>query len=172
MRGHRNARCDLSAGLIRSLFYYNRRTGIMRWKKTSSTRIKRGNIAGSITKAGHRRVNINGVGYLAHRLIWVWVTGKWPARELDHKNQKKADNRWTNIRPATTLQNNQNKGKRKNNTSGYKGVWFEKHLGKFRSAVGFRGKLYRCGCFKTAKAAHIAYRKLAKRLHKNFACFS
>lgn len=171
MSGWRNARNDLTAKLVRSRFYYNKKTGDFLWKTTKSAKTKINTVAGHITEAGHVRIVLYRRSYLAHRLIWLWVTGKWPKYELDHRNGKKSDNRWRNLREATALQNNQNKGKRVQNTSGYKGVWFEKHIGLWRSGVGFKGKLYRCGCFKTAKAAHMAYRQLAKRLHKDFVNF-
>jgi len=42
--------------------------------------------------------------------------------QIDHKNQNRADNQFTNLRTATTSQNMANVGLIQSNTSGFKGV--------------------------------------------------
>ncbi|MFW4291481.1 HNH endonuclease [Salmonella enterica subsp. enterica serovar Paratyphi C] len=46
---------------------------------------------------GYIRIYINKKWYLAHRLAWLYVTGKWPINVIDHINRNKADNRFINL---------------------------------------------------------------------------
>jgi hypothetical protein len=48
--------------------------------------------------------------YQAHRLAFLYQEGKFPLEEVDHINHKKDDNRWSNIRHATRVENSKNSG--------------------------------------------------------------
>jgi len=55
--------------------------------------------AGSTScKDQYRRVNINKVNYLVHRVIWCLCTGKWPEHKIEHCNGNHEDNRFENLR--------------------------------------------------------------------------
>jgi hypothetical protein len=87
------------------------------------------------------------------------MTGKWPTRDIDHKNRKSLDNRWSNLREATRSQNNMNSKKR-----GATGAYYLWRSGRWFSKIG---RKY-IGCFPTKKQAMAAYRAEAIRLYKNF----
>lgn len=103
---------------------YNKSTGLFVWIKQPqiSKKVNVGDTAGSLDSKGYVRVGLFGRQYRAHRLAWFYVTGKWPKRELDHKDRDKTNNRWRNLREATSTQNKQNQGLRRNNISGVRGV--------------------------------------------------
>ena len=96
-----------------------------------------------------------------------------PLIEVDHINGNPLDNRRCNLRQATKRQNRANTGKRKNNTSGYKGVHYTKrrsHLFKpWAAYLGTLGKNRFLGYFESAIEAAKAYDKAAFEMHGEFA---
>jgi hypothetical protein len=132
-----------------------------------------GAVAGYPDDQGRIKMGIHGKEYFAHRIIWVWVTGKWPDKEIDHINENNSDNRWENLREATPSQNHRNRGKQRNNTTGYKGVTFDKRRGLYIAGVKLNQKRYSAGNnFKTAEEAYEAVKKLALTLHGDWAKYS
>lgn len=88
---------------------------------------------------------------------------------VDHINVVKTDNRTVNLRAATVAQNNQNSKINVRNTSGHKGVSFNKRAGKWKSAIKHNGSCTFLGYFDSAEAAKTAYDSAAKIYHGQFA---
>jgi hypothetical protein len=86
---------------------------------------------------------------------------------VDHANRDRLDNRRKNLRAATPSQNVMNTGKRRNNTSGYKGV--DRRPAGWRARCRAAGVTHFGGFHETAEAAAKAYDTLARRLHGRFA---
>ena len=97
--------------------------------------------------------------YRLNRLIMNPQKGKL----VDHINGNKLDNRRSNLRIVTHLQNAQNKQLRhKNSTSGFRGVTYDKRRGKFRAQWVLNSKYHHVGYFDSvekAAAAVDAYRR-------------
>lgn len=72
-----------------------------------------------------------------HRIIFKLED---PKQQIDHINGNKIDNRRTNLRVCSNQENSFNKEKNSNNTSGYKGVYFDKEANKWRGAIQYNGK--------------------------------
>ncbi len=89
--------------------------------------------------------------------------------EIDHINRDKLDNRKENLRVCSRHENNANKGKYKNNKSGYKGVDFYPPLGKYRAQLKRMGIKMHIGYYKTAIEAAKAYDKKAVEIFGEFA---
>ena len=70
-----------------------------------------------------------------------------PQMLVDHRNHNKADNRKNNLRIATDSQNNMNKSKQSNNTSGVTGVVWYKFTNKWKSQIKINGKNIHLGYF-------------------------
>lgn len=75
---------------------------------------------------GYVQIKISGKLYHAHRLAWLYVYGYMPEKEIDHINRIRDDNRIANLREATSQLNSLNTGIYKNNTSGSKGIYYNK----------------------------------------------
>jgi|SRR6266850_2177403 len=89
--------------------------------------------------------------------------------EIDHESGDGLDNRRKNLRLCTRQQNSFNKGRMSRNTSGYKGVSWDKRLSMWRAQIRTGGRSMSIGRHKTAEAAARAYDEAAKRLHGGFA---
>lgn len=90
-------------------------------------------------------------------------------REVDHINGNRLDNRRCNLRLATHEQNMHNARRRKDNSSGFKGVSWKVRDRKWYAAIEISGKRIHLGVFDTAEEAHVAYCGAADRLHGEFA---
>lgn len=92
-----------------------------------------------------------------------------PRLECDHLNGNSLDNRRSNLRIVTRQQNILNRGMQKNNTSGYRGVSFNKKSGKWIAAIKNEGKLRIVGYYETKELAAVSYNTEAKRMFGIFA---
>jgi len=90
-------------------------------------------------------------------------------RQGDHINMDTLDNRRANLRIAIHAQNQRNRGRNANNTSGYKGVYWNKQKKKWRAYIKVNGKQKYLGYFDDPIKAARAYDEAAKKHHKEFA---
>ena len=124
---------------LKDYLHYYRRTGLfIRLKKSERARI--GDVAGYLNEKGYVIIKVKGRLYRAHRLAWFYVYGVWPKGRLDHRDTIKHHNWIKNLREATNQQNLQNRGKNKNNTSGYKGVSWCKNIKQYVANICVDGK--------------------------------
>lgn len=87
----------------------------------------------------------------------------------DHRNGNGLDNRICNLRPATQQENCCNQGIQKNNTSGIKGVSWQKSHNKWSVKIKFNGITYHLGYFDDIQEAEIVVRAKREELHGAFA---
>lgn len=167
-------RNDRTAEEVRAVLEYDRLTGILRWKydptksKSRNSRLV-GNAAGyADPKSKNVQIRINGRLYLAARLIWLIETGRWPNPEVDHQNRDHGDNRWENLREATRHEQMQNKTKQSNNTSGFKGVRFRPHHGKWEARINSHGRTVWRAYATTAQEAAALRRVALPQFHGEF----
>ena len=106
---------------------------------------------------------------LAHRLAWLYMTGSWPTKQIDHKDTIRSNNAWDNLREATSNQNKWNTGMRKNNTSGVKGVTWDKSANRWKAGLTFKGKYITVGRFDDLNEAAEALSLKRAELHGNYA---
>lgn len=102
-----------------------------------------------------------------HRII----VGAKPGEEVDHRDGNGLNNCRENLRVCTHLENIRNQKKRINNTSGYKGVIFEKQQTHkpWRARIKIRGKDIHLGLFARKEDAAKAYDKAALKFFGEFA---
>ena len=160
----------ITAEKLREVLRYDHATGEFWWLVRPSTRVDMSKPAGTVLKDnGYRRIVIFQKRYRAHRLVWLYVYGKWPADQVDHINGDRLDNRLINLREATNTENSHNVGLKINNTSGYKGVCWHTATNKWVARIKINGKRKYLGLFTHAEEAHAAYCEAADIYHKEFA---
>ncbi len=154
----------LDHGFLKSILHYEEESGLFTWLVVRKKGCKIGALAGSSRKDGYLQIKINGKLYLAHRLAWFYMTGKWPEKEIDHKNTITSDNAWSNLREADRSRNMWNKSKHAKNSSGLKGVSFHKWTRKWLAQIMVDGKKIYLGCYVDKFQASLAYAE-ASKLH-------
>jgi len=106
-------------------------------------------------------------GLKMHRLIM----NAQPCEQVDHIHRFTLDNRKSELRLCTNGQNARNKGAPANNTSGFKGVSWDKRDQKWRAQIQIGGKKKNLGLYDAPEFAHEAYCTASARLHGAFANF-
>ena len=165
---------DFESGLtfdrLHETLRYTPATGQFRWLVSNSGRRQAGMIAGDKkADSGYILIGIDRVRYRAHRLAWLYMTGQWPAHQIDHINGIRSDNRWCNLREATQQQNSANMRLRSANSSGVKGVYWNKQRGKWCATLAYGRKQVHGGFYDDLNDAAAAYRNLAKSYFGEFA---
>ena len=136
------------------LFSYDPETGLL-------TRRSTGKRAGGFNAPRNRWiVGVRGSFYYQHRVIWCMVYGEWPPCEIDHINHNSADNRLANLRLADSTQNKWNIRRHGRNTSGHKGVDYDKRTNRWVARISVYKKRIHFGKFVTKEEA-IAAREAA-----------
>jgi hypothetical protein len=167
---------ELTQSIVHELLLYDPYTGSLTWRKRDRRWFKsdadcnawNAAFAGSPAFTapigeGYLQGGILGKHYRAHRIIWLWMTGAWPAKQIDHKNRKPADNRWCNLREATNQENGRNQSMYRTNTSGRIGIRRAAYGQKWRACIGVGGgDILHLGTFSSfAEAANA--REMAER---------
>jgi hypothetical protein len=147
---------------------YNPETGAL-IRKIKSGKNTRLGICGGIDTLGYVQVQVLGKMWRAHRLIWLLTYGEMPKFQVDHVNGVRHDNRLSNLRQASNAENMRNRGATSANTSGFKGVTFNKNSGKWMAQIMCNGKNTYLGLHSSAKLAHAAYVVAANNMHNSFA---
>lgn len=117
---------------------------------------------------GYRGISVGGTKVLAHRVAWHVMRGGVPD-VIDHINRNKADNRWANLRAATTSDNLCNRGAQSNNTSGVPGVALDRHGRKWQAYIKKNGKRVHLGIFEKFEDAVMARKAAERRVFGEFA---
>lgn len=160
----------LTADRLRELLHYDPATGLFTWRRNRQ-RVKAGDVAGHLEKdRSYIFIVIDGATHRAHRLAWLYMTGEY-VTEVDHEDLDRSNNRWSNLRDATRSQNRANMTRQRNNTTGFKGVYYDKRnkLRPFLAYIKSGKKRRELGYFSTAEEAHQAYCRAAQETYGEFA---
>lgn len=137
---------SLSQDTLRERLAYDSETGVFTHIYNRG-HARRGEQAGTVSKfTGYRLIYVKCLEYQAHRLAWLYHYGEWPALSVDHVDGDKDNNRISNLRLATNQENQRNiNGLQKNNTSGVRGVQWNKRQNKWLAVISEGGKMFVVG---------------------------
>jgi hypothetical protein len=150
---------NLTQARLKELLLYYPKTGSF----VRLTGPKRGQVAGSAQSGGYIQIRIEGVLYVAQRLAWLYMTGKWPEHDIDHRNRKRSDNRWRNLRPADDQTQTYNRSIRRTQRVPVVGIYLTKG-GKFAANISVSGQRIFLGVFDTLEEAKTK-RGFAEAVH-------
>lgn len=144
---------------LKECYRYEKETG-------SIFNVKTGRELTGLSGAGYRMVQfrLNGYQckYLAHHVAWFFEYGVWPAKDLDHINRDRTDNRIENLREVSRAENLRNKGSLSSDRqTSYDCVSWHKANRKWQARVPYKldRKRPRVGYFNTDKEAYEALQR-------------
>lgn len=166
-----------SVDYLRQRLDYDPDTGTLRWKARPRSdfacgrkgvadawnRRYAGEVAGGkCAKNRYVVISINSQSFNAHRVIWKWMHDEEPTT-VDHINGDGFDNRLANLRNVSQFENCRNSAIFNTNTSGFRGVSWDKTHGRWVAYIVDDGKRHHIGRFETLLDAAEA-RKFAEKV--------
>ncbi len=149
---------------LKQCLHYDPCTGAFTWiiKKRGTRGIF--SHAGRLRNDGYIGICIDYKSYMAHRLAWLYVYGKFPVEQIDHANGVRTDNRLENLRCATNAENQRNRCLQKNNTSGVNGITWYKPTNRWCAKIQIDCVTINLGYFKN-KSDAVQARMSANKSH-------
>lgn len=152
---------------LRQRLRYEPETGKLYWRECPSMpRCWNARYAGreaqGVHSDGYVRVSVDGVRYLAHRLVWCMNYGCPPEDQIDHINGVRTDNRLENLRAVSNTDNSRNASLSKRNTSGIAGVCWDKRRKRWSSRIMVDKREVFLGYFESREEGAAAREKALK----------
>ena len=157
---------SLSQDLLHELFEY--RDGFLYWKNSVGNQVVAGSKFGTMRNNGYLQGTINKKIHRVHRLIFLYHHGFLPEL-LDHIDGDRANNKIENLRIANKSQNSFNAKISSKNTSGVKGVSWNKQKEKWKAECQHYKKRKHIGYFQTIEDAKNAVEFYRVSVHGEFA---
>jgi hypothetical protein len=160
---------DISAARLRKILRFDPDAGTFTWL-VARRGCPIGSVAGKVHSiSGYVRIDLDGLKIAAHRAAWLYMTGEWPERAIDHRDGDRANNRWSNLRVSDGYLNAQNiRAPMVTNSTGFLGV--NRMKGRrdlpYRAKITANGRSVHLGFFGAPEEAHKAYLAAKRRLHQ------
>ena len=148
--------------------FFEYKDGILYWKAMP---YKRNDLIGTeagTLDVGRRQITINKKHYKTHRLVYLMFHGYMP-KEVDHIDNNPLNNSIENLREATRSEQLCNTRIKANNTSGFKGVSWDKSRNKWIVTVTKDKKTVYTSRFKDLELAQLVAIEARDKYHNSFA---
>ena len=142
---------------------YEPETGYFYWNGKQARNTLADAKAGGLSNHGYWVIVVDKKRYMAHRLAWLYVHGKWPENFIDHIDGVKTNNKISNLRNVTAQGNRENQHV-STGEIGILGVY--KRSSRFVAQITSGSRTRYLGTFDTPEAAHLAYVSEKRNIHK------
>lgn len=149
-----------------ALFEY--RDGALYWKTNRGYSKVMDKPVGSKTANGYLESKINGKGFKVHRMVFLLHHG-WLPEMVDHIDGDRTNNAIENLRAATAQNNKFNQKLYKCNTSGVKGVSWNKEHNKWSAQISYNRRKKFLGRYDTVEEAAEVVDLARRMVHQEFA---
>lgn len=152
---------NVDASLLTQYFKYSE--GMLIRTISTSGNALIGSTVGSLQttcNSTYLRTKLRGKTIMVHRMIYAFHKGTWDFGLIDHIDHNTLNNKIENLRLVSIYENQQNRLKNYNNTSGVTGVVYIKHNKLWVASISIKGKRIFLGSSKD-KAIAIALREAA-----------
>lgn len=147
----------MTATRLRSLVSYSPETGVFT-NRVGRPGCSVGATLGTTNSRGYVLIRLDFVSYRAHRLAWMYMTGKEPKHVIDHIDGNRTNNTWTNLRDVSQTTNRQNLHRAaRGSASGLLGAHRCSGTNKWGSSITRNGIRTWLGLHSTPQEAHAAY---------------
>ncbi len=92
---------------LKEILLYDQETGFFTYR-VNYGKFKAGDRAGFLENR-YEHIYLERKNYKSHRLAFLYMTGEFPQKGVDHIDTNCTNNAWLNLRPCTQRENNQNK---------------------------------------------------------------
>lgn len=142
--------------------------GNLFWKIKPNKSVRLGDSIGCANGKGYLVVRLNRKLYTVHRVIFSMFNGYFP-EYVDHIDGNPLNNKVTNLRECNAAENGWNSKLSSKNTSGVKGVSFDRTSKKWRARLCTNRANTHLGLYPTIKEAEVAVIKARSERHREFA---
>lgn len=113
---------------------------------------------GYLCTDGYRKLQINYFVFNQSNVVYLWFTGNFlkTGEEIDHISGDKLNDHPSNLRLVSHSLNTRNAAMRRDNSSGFTGVYYDKNTNTFISSINANKKRRFLGRFPNALTAHLA----------------
>lgn len=152
----------LTLDLLKRYLKYDPVSGCWERLVDANNACRAGSKVGCIQKVGKDKkpylyISVANQRYKAARLAWFYVKGRWPDGIVDHRDGNSLNDVFENLRDCGQKQNTWNRRISVSNSSGYKGVSWNKARKCWRAVINVSGKAILLGEFEDPAQAGAAY---------------
>ena len=133
-----------------------------------SNKVKIGDEIGSLSASEYLRTKINYEEHYIHKIIFLMHHGYTP-QIVDHIDGDRTNNKIQNLRAVNLSQNQHNRTKSANNTSGFKNVSWCKRTKKWQVTLAMSNKAMAFGRFNDIELADLVAQEARDKYHQQFA---
>lgn len=144
---------EITVAELERILSYDKDTGEIKWIKPTSSRVKAGDLWGSVDDRGYRAGRVFGAKWYAHQIAFFLSHGYIPY-EIDHIDRNKSNNRLANLRSVSRGDNGRNRDPY--GETGIKGVYVDKRDNRIYARIVYDGYDYYLGSFASKELAEQA----------------